>query len=112
LRRRNVLVQKLPAAEKLLFVCYGNIIRSPFASAYLARRTSGNGSRIETTSAGIYDRQDREADPRAIAAGRGWNIDLSSHRSKPLSEDLIRLAELILVMGRKYCWDVYTRYTG
>ena len=110
LRRRNVLVQKLPAAEKLLFVCYGNIIRSPFASAYLARRTSGNGSRIETTSAGIYDRQDREADPRAIAAGRGWNIDLSSHRSKPLSDDLIRWADLIFVMDRTNLEEVRKRY--
>ena len=43
---------------------------------------------------------DRPADVRAVAASRPWGVDLSSHRSKKLDEDLIAWADLILVMDR------------
>ena len=99
-RTRPRLVPQARAAQKLLFVCYGNIMRSPFASGYLAVSGDAGRRNLQARSAGYYDRTGRPADARAVAAGRRWGVDLSSHASRKLDEDLVAWADLILVMDR------------
>lgn len=99
-RTRARLVPQARAARNLLFVCYGNIMRSPFASGYLAVRGGAERRNLQARSAGYYDRTGRPADARAVAAGRRWGVDLSSHSSRKLDEDLIAWADLIFVMDR------------
>jgi protein-tyrosine-phosphatase len=106
LRSRPRLVRQARGASKLLFVCYGNIMRSPFASGYLALR----GQSVETRSAGFYERVGRPADPRAVAAGRRWGVDLSSHTSNTLDDELVAWADLILVMDRPNLEAVRRRF--
>jgi protein-tyrosine phosphatase len=84
----------------VLFVCYGNIMRSPFASGYLAQRGAAGRHTMQVRSAGYYQRTGRPADVRAVAASRQWGVDLSSHRSRKLDDDLIEWADVILVMDR------------
>ena len=110
MRHAPRLMKRAGGADKLLFVCYGNIMRSPFASAYLHSRAAGQRRRVEATSAGLYERTGRFADDRAIAAGRQWGVDLSSHRSKTLDQRLVEWADLILVMDRPNLAGVRTRY--
>lgn len=100
LRHRARLVQRVRDAERVLFVCYGNIMRSPFASEYLAQRGAAERHTIEVRSAGYYERIGRPADVRAVAASRHWGVDLSTHRSTKLDDDLVAWADLILVMDR------------
>ena len=65
---------------RLLFVCLGNICRSPSAEAVMKRlvKDAGLGDRIEIDSAGIagYHEGDRaDSRMRAHAARRGYSLD-------------------------------------
>jgi protein-tyrosine-phosphatase/predicted ATP-grasp superfamily ATP-dependent carboligase len=100
LRNRSRLAGRVRDAERVLFVCYGNIMRSPFASGYLAQRGAAGRHGMQARSAGYYERTGRPADERAVAASQQWGVDLSSHRSRKLDEDLVAWADLILVMDR------------
>jgi protein-tyrosine phosphatase len=73
-------------------------MRSPFASAYFASRSGAARNHVRTASAGYFDKTGRAADPRAVAAGQRWNIDLSTHRSRKLDATLLDWADLVLVM--------------
>lgn len=85
----------------ILFVCHGNIIRSALAGA-LARHHSGTLANDfpRVTSAGLAARPGREADARAVAAGRALGVDLSAHRAQALTRELVDEAAVIFVMDR------------
>ena len=86
---------------KLLFLCHGNICRSPFAAALAQRILPG----ITIESAGAYSISDRPCDPAIIAEARLAGIDLSRFGSRTVSEQQLRDADLILVMDTKnYDW--------
>jgi protein-tyrosine-phosphatase/predicted ATP-grasp superfamily ATP-dependent carboligase len=97
-RNRSRLAGRMRDAERVLFVCYGNVMRSPFASAYFAHRGAAGRQNVEVASAGFFERTGRPADARAVSAGRRWGIDLSSHCSRRLDNELVAWADLILVM--------------
>ena len=95
LRRRRALEALLrrPRPATLLIICHGNICRSPFAAALLGRALPG----LRVESAGFLGlARSSPAGARAAAARRG--VDLSSHRSRLLTAELARAAELIIVM--------------
>jgi low molecular weight protein-tyrosine phosphatase len=77
----------------LLFVCKGNIGRSPFAAG-LARRALGDG--VEVASAGFLP-DGRRSPTDAVAAAAAWGIDLSVHRSRVVSAALVRRSDAIFV---------------
>jgi protein-tyrosine-phosphatase len=83
------------APRSILVVCHGNICRSPFAAALLLRALGPLGVRVD--SAGFV-RPHRPAPPEALAAAARRGVDLSDHRSRLLTPDLARSAELIVVM--------------
>jgi protein-tyrosine-phosphatase len=97
LRRRRALDavrrRRLPAV--VLVVCHGNICRSPFAAALLARDLAGRGVRVE--SAGFVG-PDRSCPREAVTAAARRGVDLSAHRSALLMADSVRSADLIVVM--------------
>jgi protein-tyrosine phosphatase len=84
--------------SRVLMVCVGNVCRSPMAEAELAARLARRGVRAVVESAGLAPAIGHPADPIAqqLMAERG--LDLSGHRSRQLTPDLIRSFELILVM--------------
>ena len=89
----------------VLCVCTGNVCRSPMAE-YILRRDLGSGSGWFVQSAGVYAGEGSHASPEAVTALREKQIDLSPHRSRPLSQDLVQRASLILVMTRHHYVDV------
>jgi protein-tyrosine-phosphatase/predicted ATP-grasp superfamily ATP-dependent carboligase len=95
-RRQAVLRLSTQAAtaHSILFVCKGNICRSPFAVEY-ARRILPE--RIAMASAGYYPEPLRRCPGEAVAAAARFGIDLSSHRSTVLDGGMIAGADLILV---------------
>ena len=80
-----------PQVQRLVFVCKGNICRSPYGEA--RARSLG----WATLSMGLEARSGSTADPDAIAAAARRGIDLQPHRS--LRFDVGQLAEGDLLLG-------------
>ena len=98
-RKLGRLVSKEP---RILFVCRGNICRSPFAQVYADARFASQGqTSIQTRSAGSYPVEDRSSPPEAQQASRELGIDLSAHRSRSLSPSLVKWAGAILCMDER-----------
>jgi protein-tyrosine phosphatase len=86
----------------LLFVCSGNICRSPIAE-HLARQHGERTSvELEARSAGTLGLVDRPAEPQMVAVGREVGLDLSTHICQPLTPELIAWADHVLVMERMH----------
>lgn len=75
--------------KRILFVCLGNICRSPAAGAVLRAKAAARGValHIESAGAGGWHRGDG-ADPRMIraAARRGYGLDLHKARQVAFSD--------------------------
>jgi glycine hydroxymethyltransferase len=81
----------------VLFVCTGNICRSPMAQGLFADLIRGRRD-IEVSSAGIGAGAGQPASPHAVDVMREINIDIRHIRSKPLMADVVRKADFIFVM--------------
>lgn len=87
---------------RVLFVCTGNTCRSPMASAALLHALGPDSERVEVLSAGTaaWEGQPATAPTIEIAATNG--VDLRAHRSRRVSPELVRSADLLLVMERNH----------
>ncbi|MCB1037992.1 MAG: hypothetical protein KDA94_00440 [Acidimicrobiales bacterium] len=83
----------------VVFVCTGNICRSPMAAALLRARLETIAPQVEVGSAGIlFD--GRRAEPNAVKAMRHLDLDIGDHRAQTVTLDLLEPASLILGMER------------
>ncbi|HEX7255597.1 MAG TPA: hypothetical protein VF236_06685 [Gaiellaceae bacterium] len=78
---------------RVLFVCTGNTCRSPFAAA-VARREG----HVDAESAGLAPSTGDEPPDDAITVARELGFDLSSHHARPLTEDLLERADVVVGM--------------
>lgn len=95
----------------ILFVCSGNTCRSPMSEA-LARRQIADKlgvlpedlekKGITVISAGSFALPGAKATPQAAEAVRSLGGDLSRHRSRPLTVELIHQADMIFTMSRAH----------
>ena len=86
---------------RILFVCTGNVCRSPLAEAYFRRFAPFYGlSSVEVASAGISPLEGQGVEEEARRLSQEMGFDLSNHRARQLSEELIKDADLVLVMER------------
>jgi RpiB/LacA/LacB family sugar-phosphate isomerase len=81
----------------VLFVCTGNVCRSPMAQGLFADLVKGR-SDIEVTSAGIGAVGGQSPSPHSVEVMAELGIDIRNIRSKPLMADLVRKADFIFVM--------------
>ena len=90
-------------AMKVLFVCSGNTCRSPLAEA-IFRRTAAEAGRtdIEVSSAGTNAWDGSPASDGALLVGMERGLDLSTHRSRLLTREIIEASDLILVMASSH----------
>jgi protein-tyrosine phosphatase len=88
---------------RVLFVCMGNICRSPSAQGVFSHLVIERGlaHAIETDSAGTHAYHLGEPpDPRARQAAASRGIDLSPLRARQVTEDDFRRFDLVLAMDR------------
>lgn len=89
--------------KKILLVCTGNTCRSAIAEGLMKRMLSRRGIvGLEIISAGISATYGREPDPLAVLAMNEEDVNISSHRSRPLTLDLVQEADLILTMTESH----------
>jgi RpiB/LacA/LacB family sugar-phosphate isomerase len=83
--------------KTILFVCTGNICRSPMAEGLLRHMTQERGG-YEALSAGVGAVDGQRPSPYAIQALNELGIDISGQRSRMLTPDLVDRADYIFGM--------------
>ncbi len=85
---------------KILFVCSGNTCRSPLAEA-IARRLVAESGRtdVAVSSAGTQAWDGSPASDGSLLVGMERGLDLSGHRSRQLTKEIIDENDLVLVMA-------------
>jgi protein-tyrosine-phosphatase/predicted ATP-grasp superfamily ATP-dependent carboligase len=93
----NALLRRLKAEDglsKIVFLCYGNICRSPLAAALAEKRLSG----VRIDSAGFHEQTGRSCPQKILRIGTAFGIDVSSHRSARVTRDQLANADLVIAM--------------
>ena len=89
---------------EVLFVCVHNAGRSQMAAALLDRRAEG---RVHVRSAGS-EPSDR-LNPAVVEAMAELGLDISREFPKPLTDEVVRAADVVITMG---CGDACPLYPG
>ena len=86
---------------QVLMVCTGNICRSPLAESLMGTELKRFGAdHVIVSSAGTGAWEGAPASEGAYLVGLEHDIDLSRHRARLLTRDLVRGSDLILTMAR------------
>jgi len=93
----------------ILFICTGNVCRSPMAE-YLLRRRLGKQAEWKVGSAGLFTGNGMAASQPAIEVLREQAIDLSPHRSRVVTKDIVDAATLVVVMTAGHAAELKRRF--
>ena len=90
--------------KSILFVCFGNICRSPMAEALMERALAANGhaGEVAAWSAGVWAANGRPPSANAAQVMRERGLDISRHRAHNLTAYDAKTSNLILALARDY----------
>lgn len=99
--RKAALIKEQPA--RFIFVCSGNICRSPYAEA--VARSRG----LHAISCGTKTDPGRTADPTAVSQAAERGVNLKAHKTARWHDIDIRGADVIVAMQLKHAVNVLPR---
>jgi protein-tyrosine phosphatase len=85
----------------LLFVCTGNLCRSPMAATVARNVLAGKAEAVDVISAGLL-RPGQPATDEAVKVMGRRGLDLSTHRSRRVGDALVPAPDLIVGMAREH----------
>ena len=90
--------------QHVLFVCTGNVCRSPMAAALFngMARQANESELYDAHSAGTWALDNEPASKHAIAAMDERGIDLTQHRGRTVTQELIEQAAVVIVMTHNH----------
>ncbi len=94
----------MTTTPQVLFVCVHNAGRSQMAAALLDHHAAG---RVHVRSAGSAPAS--TLNPAVVAVMNEVGLDLSTEFPKPLTDDTVQAADVVITMG---CGDACTVYPG
>lgn len=95
-----------------LFVCFGNIMRSPMCEALMKRAVASWTREITVASAGLNAVPGRTAHPWAVRAAKELGFSLEAHRAQVLTAEMVTHAEVIFAMDYQNMVQLHSRYPG
>jgi len=94
--------QRFLAAREVLFVCKGNICRSPFAEQLARSRYSvGFPPAVKFRSAALLSSEGRPSPETALQSAELFGVSLTAHRSVTVTPEMVANAELIFVFDEQ-----------
>ena len=87
--------------NNILIVCIGNICRSPMAEALFLNRLKDNFPDVLVSSAGLAALVDHPADPMVQELMLHRGLDISAHRARQVSPEILFPADLVLTMSTR-----------
>jgi protein-tyrosine phosphatase len=92
--------------RRVVFVCQGNICRSPFAE--VAARQVG----LRASSVGLATGSNVPAFPLAVETARGFGIDLGAHRTRDIVDFRFEPGDLVLAMELRHLRPIRRALAG
>jgi protein-tyrosine-phosphatase/predicted ATP-grasp superfamily ATP-dependent carboligase len=97
----------LKKARSILFLCKGNIYRSPFAKYYAQ---SVLPESIEVMSCGFFPEHGRTCPEDAVLVAGEMGVKLMQHRSSAITEEIVRQAQVIFTFDEENLRTLLARY--
>lgn len=97
--------------SNILFLCTGNSCRSPIAEGLL--RSTVSDRDVKVSSAGTHAFEGAPASENSIKAMELYDLDISSHEARQLTEEILREVDLVFAMASdhiEYVKKVFPKY--
>jgi len=108
----NSKLRRVPqTARSFVFVCYGNIMRSPMCEALMKQALAGMPE-VRITSAGLNAAPGRQAHTWAIEAARDFGIALEDHHARLLTDAMVEQADVVFAMDYENQSQLLSRFAG
>jgi protein-tyrosine-phosphatase len=99
------------SARNIVFVCFGNIMRSPVAEALFHATAASTGlTGLQISSAGLHAIPGNTTHPWALTAAEELGVTLVDHRAKLITSEIVKNADAIFTMDFQNKAEMITRF--